>query len=55
MDKCPRQDPNSFKTGDIFEINCLECGESIEFIGNEAQRKCPKCGEIVVNSKLNTE
>ena len=49
MDKCPRQDPNSFKTGDIFELACPGCGESIEFFGDEAQHKCPKCGEIVVS------
>ena len=55
MDKCPRQDPNDFKPGDIFEIACPGCGESIELIGDEAQRKCPKCGEIVVNSKFSTE
>ena len=55
MDKCPRQDPNSMKTGDIFEINCPECGESVEFLKDEAQRKCPKCGEIVANPRLNAE
>ena len=31
MDKCPRQDPNNFKTEDIFEIDCPECGYSVEF------------------------
>ena len=29
MDKCPRQDPNNLKTGDIFEINCPICGEIV--------------------------
>ena len=55
MDKCPRQDPNQFKTGDIFEIACPECGESIELLGDEAQHKCPKCGEIVLNPRFNAE
>ena len=55
MDKCPRQDPNNMNAGDEFEINCPECGESIEFFKDETQRKCPKCGKIVANSRLNVE
>jgi len=55
VDKCPRQDPNNLKTGDIFEIICPVCGESVEFFRDEAQRKCPKCGEMVVNSIINAE
>ena len=53
MDKYPRQDPNNLKAGDAFEINCPECGESIEFFKDETQRKCLKCGKIVPNSQLN--
>jgi predicted RNA-binding Zn-ribbon protein involved in translation (DUF1610 family) len=47
MDRCPRQDPNYLKTGDVFEIACSGCGESIEFFKDEDQLKCPKCGKIV--------
>ena len=49
MDKCPRQDPNNFKTGDIFEIDCPECGYSVEFFKDEAQQKCKNCGKVVNN------
>ena len=55
MDKCPRQDPNNMNTGEIFEINCPECGESIEFFKDESQRKCPACREIVVTTRLYAE
>ena len=55
MHKCPRQDPNNMNTGDIFEINCPECGESIEFFKDETKRKCPACGEIVINPRLNAQ
>ena len=50
MAKCPRQDPNDFRMGDILEIDCPKCGNSIEFIGNESERKCSQCGETVVNA-----
>ena len=53
MHKCPRQYPNNMSTGDIFEINCSECGESIEFFKDESQRKCQQCGKMVANPKLN--
>ena len=51
MDKCPRQDPNNFKMEDIFEIQCPECGYSIEFIKSETERKCKNCGRMVTNPK----
>ena len=55
MDKCPRQDPNHFKTGDIFEIPCPKCGNSIEFFKDEAARKCKNCGNKVVNTKFDSD
>jgi len=55
MDKCPRQDPNNLKADDIFEINCPECGKSIEFFKDDRLHKCPKCGKIVANSRTNAE
>lgn len=55
MHKCPRQDPNAWKPGDIFEIDCHECGESVEFFKDEAQLKCQSCGKTVVNSRIKTD
>ena len=52
MDKCPRQDPNNLKAGDIFEIDCPECGDSVELFRDETERKCQNCGQMVVNTML---
>ncbi|MHC5101105.1 MAG: hypothetical protein ACYSOG_04640 [Planctomycetota bacterium] len=55
MDRCPRQDPNNLKAGDIFEIDCPECGNSIEFFKDETERTCKGCGDRVVNTQLDAE
>ncbi|MHC4930545.1 MAG: hypothetical protein ACYSN9_02820 [Planctomycetota bacterium] len=55
MDRCPRQDPNNLKAGDIFEIDCPECGNSIEFFKDETERTCKGCGGRVVNTQLDAE
>ena len=52
MDRCPRQDPNSLKTEGIFEIDCPECGDGVEFFRDETERKCQNCGKMVINPKL---
>jgi tRNA(Ile2) C34 agmatinyltransferase TiaS len=36
----------------VFEVKCPQCGEEIEFIGNEKHRRCDGCGERVPNPKL---
>ena len=55
MDRCPRQDPNNFKAEDIFEMVCPDCGDSIEFFKDEAERKCQNCGKRVVNTSTRLE
>jgi len=55
VDKCPRQDPNNLKTGDIFEIDCPECGYSVEFFKDETQRKCKNCGKMVITTLAGPE
>ena len=55
MDRCPRQDPNNLKAGDIFEIDFPECGNSIEFFKDETERTCKGCGRRVVNTQLDAE
>lgn len=55
MERCPRSDPNDFKFGDIFELDCPACGVSVEFVKNEVQRKCPGCGETVVNTRVDPD
>ena len=51
MAKCPRQDPQHWSAGDVFEIECPNCKEGVEFFKDEREHKCRKCGEIVVNPK----
>ena len=55
MDKCPRQDPNNFKTGDIYEIECPSCGKSVKFFKDEDKQKCPNCGETVINARIKSD
>ncbi|GEM_PF-4599216 len=48
FDKCPGQDIRRKKQEDILrEINCPQCGYSIEFFFDDLARICPQCGEKV--------
>ena len=50
---CPGQDTRYWSPGDVFEVQCGECGYEVEFFKDDAQRRCPKCGTRVSNPKLN--
>ncbi|MBW1712289.1 MAG: phosphohydrolase [Deltaproteobacteria bacterium] len=50
---CPGQDTRYWQPGDVFEVECAECGYGLEFFKDDAQRRCPKCGARVRNPKLN--
>jgi HD superfamily phosphodiesterase len=52
MARCPGQDQRFWKPEDIFEVNCPECGGLIEFWKDEPKLKCPNCGKLAVNPKL---
>ncbi|MCK4999184.1 MAG: hypothetical protein KAS23_06605 [Anaerohalosphaera sp.] len=52
MARCPGQDQRFWKLDDIFEVNCPQCGYSIEFWKDEPQVKCPKCKQVITNPKL---
>ena len=52
MVKCPGQDQRFWKPEDIFEVPCSGCGHTIEFFKDEPKLKCRKCGQIVVNPKI---
>ncbi len=49
---CPGQDTRFWRPDDIFEINCGDCGKTVEFFKDEATRKCPQCGNRIQNPKL---
>ncbi len=50
---CPGQDTRYWQPGDVFEVECGQCGYEVEFFKDDAQRRCPKCGNRVSNPKLN--
>jgi hypothetical protein len=52
MIKCPGQDQRYWKPEDIFEVECSNCGNAIEFFKDEPKLKCPKCAHIVINPKI---
>ena len=52
MPKCPGQDKRFWKPKDIFEVNCTKCGASVEFWKDDPKLKCPRCGSLIVNPKL---
>ncbi len=52
MFRCPGQDQRFWKPEDIFEVQCPGCGQPIEFFKDEPKLKCRKCGQIVVNPKI---
>jgi putative nucleotidyltransferase with HDIG domain len=52
MIRCPGQDQRFWKPEDIFEIQCAGCGQAVEFFKDEPKLKCRKCGQIVINPKI---
>lgn len=52
MFRCPGQDQRFWKPQDIFQVKCPGCGRAIEFFKDEPKLKCRKCGQMVVNPKI---
>jgi HD superfamily phosphodiesterase len=50
--KCPGQDPRYWKFDAIYEAKCPHCGGVLEFFKDETRRRCKKCGEQVLNPKM---
>ncbi len=50
--KCPGQDTQYWKPGDIFDAKCPECGRRVEFFKDDTSRKCPGCGHRFVNPSM---
>jgi hypothetical protein len=51
--KCPGQDTRYWKPGDIFEVDCPNCGSKVEFFKDEATRRCRNCKNMMVNPQMN--
>lgn len=47
--KCPRQEPQNLRPDDIFEIECPECGATVEFWKGDTTTKCPECETKIKN------
>jgi hypothetical protein len=50
--KCPGQDSRYWDGEAIFEADCAQCGEPIEFFKDESNRICRRCGERMANPRL---
>jgi hypothetical protein len=50
--KCPGQDSRYWKPGSIFEANCPQCGQEMEFFKDETTRRCKNCGYRYLNPKM---
>jgi endogenous inhibitor of DNA gyrase (YacG/DUF329 family) len=46
---CPGQDRRYWKPEDIYEMPCAQCGKPVEFFKDDLRRKCPHCGDDMVN------
>ncbi len=50
--KCPGQDTQYWKPGAIYDVQCPECGATVEFFKDDTARKCGKCGHRFVNPDM---
>ncbi len=50
--KCPGQDSRYWKPGAIFEAECPECGNEVEFFKDDTTRTCKKCGNRFLNPSM---
>jgi hypothetical protein len=50
--KCPGQDTQYWTAGAIFEVNCPQCNQPVEFFKDDTSRKCGKCGHRFANPRM---
>lgn len=50
--KCPGQDMQFWKPGDIYEVECPDCGRTVEFFKDDTARRCGSCGHRFANPKM---
>ncbi len=50
--QCPGQDSRYWDPEAIFESKCPGCGNIVEFFKDDNRRTCKKCGQQVLNPKL---
>ena len=52
ISRCPGQDKRFWRSEDVFEAPCPNCGGSIEFWKDEPRCRCRHCGRVAPNPKL---
>ncbi|MBI5725989.1 MAG: HD domain-containing protein [Planctomycetes bacterium] len=52
LSRCPGQDRRFWKSEDVFDAPCPNCGKILEFWKIEPRRRCCGCGKSVLNPKL---
>jgi HD superfamily phosphohydrolase YqeK len=50
--QCPGQDSRYWDGEAVFEANCSECGNTLEFFKDDNARKCGKCGHKMLNPQI---
>ncbi len=50
--KCPGQDMQFWKPGDIYEVDCPGCGRTVEFFKDDTARRCGHCGHRFANPQM---
>ena len=50
--QCPGQDSRYWDGEAVFEANCQQCGNVLEFFKDDNARKCGKCGHKVLNPRI---
>jgi DNA-directed RNA polymerase subunit RPC12/RpoP len=50
--KCPGQDTQYWTAGAVFEVNCPQCSQPVEFFKDDTSRKCTHCGHRFVNPRM---
>lgn len=50
--KCPGQDMQYWTDNAIFEVDCPNCGATVEFYKDDTTRKCHSCEKRFVNPKM---
>ena len=52
LSNCPGQEKRFWKSDDLFDAPCPNCGQVLEFWKNEPRRRCFACRKNVLNPKL---
>lgn len=52
ISRCPGQDNRNWKSEDLTDAACPNCGRAMEFWKTEARRRCTGCGKNVLNPNL---